>query len=452
MDATLRQIAAWCDGQISPPCAADACITSVSTDSRTLRPGALFVALRGDAFDGHNFVQGAADKGAVAVVAEHPCPALPSIIVPDSLTALGSIARGFRQSQHHVPHIGITGSNGKTTTRELLSCMLASRWTLRTSQKNWNNFIGLPLSLLGSPDIVDAAVMELGTNHPGEIAVLRDICLPSAAIVTSTGDSHLEGFGSSLGVAHEKAEIFKKLPSEGLGIYPAHDPHADVLRAAIPCAAASFSVTDAPADLQARNITSTPDGMRFSINDIAVFLPLLGRHNVSNCLAAMLAAQYLGFSLEECAAAVSRINPVEGRLQPVRTAAGITVINDAYNANPTSMRAALQVLSELPGQRRIAVLGDMLELGEKAQSLHRDVGADAAALGLDALFALGPNCAALAGAAAADSQLQIFHFAAIENLWAALKKYCAPGDLLLVKGSHGMKMDTIVSKLLAWTC
>ncbi|MCC8189118.1 MAG: UDP-N-acetylmuramoyl-tripeptide--D-alanyl-D-alanine ligase [Planctomycetes bacterium] len=453
MHVTLSELAGWCGGTVIPAVAADTVAAGISTDSRTIQKGDLFVAIDGLNMDGHRFIKFAATAGAVAAVVEKKTPdtgRLPIILVDDTLEALGRMANGYRWHPPLIPWIAVTGSNGKTTTRELLSLILATRWKVRSSKRNWNNFVGLPLSMMGQPEDAGVAVMELGTSHPGEIAKLREICVPTIAIVTCTGDSHLEGFGTIEAVAREKADIFGWIPPDGLAIFPADDPHADILRQAVVHKMATFATGDRPADLVARDIVVSEKGSDFTVDGVPVHLPLLGRHNIGNCLAAMLAARHLGIGYAEAAAALRRAKPVAGRLQVTVTPAKITVINDSYNANPNSVLAALQVLADLPDGRKIVVLGDMLELGPDSRRLHREVGLAVGMMDLDALFVTGPESAAMAEAAQVNARIVIRHFPSVEALWMGLRTFLKPGDQVLVKGSRGMLMERVVNQLLDW--
>ena len=454
MDLTLAELAGWCGGKIEPGTAGELPVRGISTDSRTIKSGELFVAINGLNMDGHRFVRFAAAAGAVAAVVEkktHDTGRLPLVLVDDTLDALGRMANGYRWHPPLIPWVAVTGSNGKTTTRELLSLILSSRWKVRTSKRNWNNFIGLPLSMLSEPADAGVAVMEMGTSHPGEIAKLREICVPTIGIVTSTGESHLEGFGNSQAVAREKADVFGWLPPDGLAIFPADDANADILRQGVVHRAATFcSSANCQADLIARDIEVTADGSRFTVDGTRVFLPLLGRHNVGNCLAAMLAARHLGIEYADSARALALAKPVAGRLQATRTPSRLTVVNDSYNANPNSVLAALQVLADLPEGRKIAVLGDMMELGGDSRRWHREIGLTVGMMDLDALFATGPESAAMAEAAQVNARITVRHFPSVEALWMTLRTFLKPGDQILVKGSRGMLMERVVNQLLDW--
>ncbi len=455
MDITLSELANWCGGKLIPADAGELVVRGVSTDSRTIREGELFVAINGLNMDGHRFVRFAAAAGAVAAVVEkksHDTGRLPIILVDDTLDALGRMANGYRWHPPLIPWIAVTGSNGKTTTRELLALMLGSRWKVRTSKRNWNNFIGLPLSMMSEPDDAGVAVMEMGTSHPGEIAKLREICVPTIGIVPSTGASALEGFGNSQAVAREKADVFGWLPPDGLAIYPADDPNAALLASGVIHKAATFCIRDdCMADLIAKDIVVTAEGSQFTVDGgVRVLLPLLGRHNIGNCLAAMLAARHLGIDYAESARAVRRAKPVPGRLQATRTPSKVTVINDSYNANPNSVLAALEVLADLPEGRKIVVFGDMMELGADSRRWHREVGLSVGMMDLDALFVTGPESAAMAEAAQVNARIVVRHFPSVEALWMTLRTFLKPGDQVLVKGSRGMLMERIVNQLLDW--
>ncbi|MDR1535125.1 MAG: UDP-N-acetylmuramoyl-tripeptide--D-alanyl-D-alanine ligase [Planctomycetota bacterium] len=453
MNLLLAELAKWCGGTIEPPEAGGIRIRGVSSDSRTIKAGELFVAINGLKQDGHKFVKPAMAAGAAAAVVEKylgEYGSMPLVMVGDSLKALGDMANGYRWHPPLIPWVAVTGSNGKTTTRELLSLILGTRWKVRTSSRNWNNLVGLPLSMLGGPDDARAAVMEFGTGGPGEIARLREICVPTLAIITSTGDTHLEGFGSSQGVAREKAEIFKWLRQDGLAVFPADDANFDILRAGAPGRQATFSLSGRPADLNAGDIRLTASGSEFTAEGVKITLPLLGLHNIGNCLAAMLAARHLGIPFAEAGEALGRAKPVAGRLQPLATAAGLLVINDSYNANPNSVLAALNVLADLPEGRKIAVVGDMLELGRESRRLHREVGLSAGLMDIDALFTVGSESAAMAEAAQASVRLVVHHYSSLEALWLDLRGFLLPGDRVLVKGSRGMLMERVVNQLLDW--
>ncbi len=455
MHVTLSELAAWCGGELVPHDAGDLVARGVSTDSRTIGKGEVFVAIDGLNQDGHRYIRFAASAGAAAAVVEkrpHDPGKLPLIVVDDSLDALGRIANGFRWHPPLIPWVAVTGANGKTTTRQLLSLILSSRWSVRTSRRNWNNFIGLALSMMGQPDDAGVGVMEMGMTRPGDIGRLREVCVPTIGIVTSTGQSHLEGFHDIGAVAREAADIFGWIPPDGLAVYPADDPNVDVLRGAVIHRGASFSTNPGvQADLVARDIEVTADGSQFTVEGGArILLPLLGRHNIGNCLAAMLAARHLGIDYHEAGRAIMKAKPVAGRLQAIKTPAKLTIINDSYNANPDSALAALEVLADFPPGRKIVVFGDMEDLGRDGRRWHREVGLSVGMLDLDALFVTGPETAAMAEAAQVNARIVVRHFPSVEALWMTLRAYLKPGDQILVKGSRGMLMERVVNQLQEW--
>ncbi len=455
MKVTLSELAGWCGGKLVPGDAGNLVVRGVSTDSRTIREGELFVAIDGLNQDGHRFLRFAASEGAVAAVVEkntHDAGRLPLIYVDDSLEALGRMANGYRWHPPLIPWVAVAGANGKTTTRRLLSLILSSRWPVRMSRRNWNNFIGLPLSMMGGPDDAGAAVMETGSGRPGEIAKLREICVPTIGIVTSTGNSRLEGFGDGRAAAREDADIFGWLPPDGLAVFPASDPNADILRNSVVHRSATFSVNPSvQADLVARDLELTPDGSSFTVDGGArILLPLLGRHNIGNCLAAMLAARHLGIDYHEAGRAVMKAKPAAGRLEAFRTPSRLIVINDSYNANPDSALAALEVLADFPEGRKIAVFGDMAGLGQDSRRWHRELGLAAGMMDLDALFATGAGAAVMAEAAQVNARIVVRHFRSAEALWMELRTFLRPNDQVLVKGSREMLMERVVNQLREW--
>jgi UDP-N-acetylmuramyl pentapeptide synthase len=294
--------------------------------------------------------------------------------------------------------------------------------------------------------------MEMGSEHPGGIAKLREICVPTIGIVTSTGNSRLEGFGDSRAVAREGADIFGWLPPDGLAVFPADDPNTEILRNSVIHRSATFSGNPAvQADLVARDIEVTADGSRFTVDGGArILLPLLGRHNIGNCLAAMLAARHLGIDYHEAGRAIMKAKPAAARLEAIRTPAKLTVINDSYNANPDSALAALEVLADFPEGRKIAVFGDMAGLGADSRRWHRELGLAAGMMDMDALFTTGADAAVMAEAAQVNARIVVRHFPSVEALWMDLRTFLKPKDQILVKGSRGMLMERVVNQLREW--
>ncbi len=451
MTITLRTIAGWTGGQLVGE-DVDRAVRGFSTDTRTLRRGELFIALRGDELDGHDFLAQALGKGACGAVVDRPdvLHGWPGVQVADTLQALGDLAHHFRWEQRLIPWIAVTGSNGKTTTREMLRRILRTRGTVAVPPRNYNNLIGLPLTILGAPEDAWAGLVEMGTNAPGEIARLTEIATPTISIVTNIGSAHLAGLDSEENVAREKATVFSRLPEDGLAILPAGSPYAGQLREQVTGLCATFGVEE-PADLVAEDVQFDAEGVSFRARGVAFRLGLLGRHNVANCLAALLAADHLGVGLEESAEALQRMKPIDGRLQVLRME-HFTVINDAYNANPDSLRSAVDVMEAFdPSVRRVVVIGDMLELGERSRALHREAGLFLASKGIDVILAVGREAVPLAEAAASASARSVVrHFGTLAALLRKDERYVQPGDLILVKGSRGMHMEDVIKTLKAW--
>lgn len=427
---------------------------AICTDTRTILPGDAFVALRGDTFDGAEFLETAQQRGASVLVTsripEGFVPRVPTLMVPDSLAAYGRIARAWRDQQRACV-VGITGSNGKTTTRELCTQVLSRQFQVLQNEANENNQVGVPRTLLRLNERHDFAVIEMGTSEPGEIAALAAIGGPQCGILTSIGESHLEGLGSVEGVLHEKSALLKALPRDGIAIVNYDDPNC--IRAAMvaDCRIVSYG-TDARCELRATNIRGNRWGTQFVLNGKHEFrMPLHGLHNVSNALAALAVGWVSGVDPYEMQIALRRILPVGRRLQYANLG-GVHVLDDSYNANPASTKAALRTLAGFEGEgQRIAVLGDMLELGDHTTRLHREVAELAASLAIDLVITVGPNMGAAAAMIehkfmeAGRGSVWRFEFsaAAAEQLAAEVQ----PGDVVLVKGSNGMRMNTVVNEL-----
>lgn len=427
----------------------DARFTGVSTDSRSIARGQLFVALQGPSFDGHEFVAAAESAGAVgAMVSRRAAMVLPQVVVEDTRRALGAYAHAWRM-QFGYPVVGLTGSNGKTTTKEMIAAILARRGPVLATRGNLNNDIGVPLTLLGLEEKHTAAVIEMGANHIGEIATLVALVEPTVALVTNAGPAHLEGFGSVEGVAHGKGELYQGLGRDARAVVNMDDEWA-----ALWCEfAAGHEVTtfaiDRPADFRVLpdSIHALADGgQKFTLNspggDHQVTLPVPGLHNVRNALAAIAAAVTAGAAVADAVAALAAFKPVAGRLVTRQLNGGGTLIDDTYNANPASVAAAVQVLAAQPGTRWL-VLGDMGELGPDAAAMHAAVGAQAKASGIDRLFALGP----LARSAADAFGNGATHFDDIDGLLTALGAHVPADVTVLVKGSRSMRMERVVAAL-----
>ncbi len=422
---------------------ADVPLQGVCTDTRRLRPGQLFVALQGPNFDGHDFVPAALEAGAAACLVSRPL-ASPGIVVEDTRRALGELARAWRR-RFALPVVAVTGSNGKTTVKEMLAAILASQGETLATRGNLNNDIGVPLTLFELDAGHRAAVIEMGANHPGEIAWLVSLARPEVALVTNAGPAHLEGFGSIEGVARAKGEIFAGLPEHGTAVINADDDYAPLWRE---LAGARRILTfglrnkaDVSAEWQA-----TRRGSRLRVRtpagDFETELPLPGEHNVMNALAATAAALAAGVAPPAIGAALATVRGAPGRLQIKAGPAGSTLLDDTYNANPASLAAALRVLRGFPG-RHLLALGDMGELGPEAEALHAAAGRLAREAGVACLVAVGPMAAAAAGAFGSGARI----CASREEAVAVLREMLQREDVLLVKGSRASRMDEVVAAL-----
>ena len=439
-------------------------VEGVSTDTRTIAPGSLFVALRGERFDAHDFLPDAAARGAAAAVVAEPfaergapgAPAgLPLLAVPDTLAALGAIARLHRR-RFRIPVVAVTGSNGKTTTREMIAAVLSTRGKVLKTEGNLNNEVGVPLTLLGLDATHTAAVVEMGMSRSGEIARLAAIAEPQIGLVTLAGAAHLEGLGSIDAVADAKAELYQGLPPGGIAIANADD--ARMLRRAQASGRRMITFSAAKGrrgDVVVLEVVSQgDDGLRFVLGvgnrELAVHVPgLVGAHNAANGAAAAAAAIALGCTDREIARGLAEVRPVGRRLRLERLPSGVRLLDDCYNANPASTSAALRTLADLAaatGARPVAVLGDMLELGPAEEEAHRALGAEAARAGVKALASFGPR-SRLGAESARAAGLDAFHTEDLASLVRWAKENVGPADVLLVKGSRGMKLERLVEAL-----
>jgi UDP-N-acetylmuramoyl-tripeptide--D-alanyl-D-alanine ligase len=441
----------------------------VNTDTRSLAEGELFLAIRGDSHDGHAFVAEADRRGAGAVVVEREhaerrlgCGV---VVVRDTLAALGDLARQHRRRRG--PRVvAVTGSNGKTTTKEMLAAVLEQEvgagLVLRTLGTQ-NNLVGLPLTLLRLGEAERVVVLELGMNAPGEIYRLAEIAEPDVGVVTCVAPAHLEGLGSIHGVAEAKGELYRRLRASAVAVANADDPWVAATAGAfpgrkLPYAIAAEALPDGtPVELRARDVVDHGlEGTAFRLvveggGEVPVRLAVPGRHNVSNALAAAAAARALGVSLAAVRAGLEAFQPPGMRMEVMRLPNGVTVLNDAYNANPASMAAALRTLAASRGRRRLAALGEMRELGAAAAAAHEALGGEAAAAGLDALFLLGPWAERVrAGAEAAGLAAERIVVAADHaELASRVLALCRPGDVLLLKGSRGAAMEEVLRRLVS---
>lgn len=419
-------------------------ITSVSTDSRKLDRGSLFIPLKGEKADGHSFLAQAA-KTCAAVLSEHEISLpVPVLHVEDSLKALGALAAGYKK-KFTLSTVAITGSAGKTTTKEMLSAMLSEKFVTHSTQGNFNNNIGVPLTLLGIDRHTQAAVVEMGMNHFGEISLLSKMTAPDLGVIASAGTQHIEFLGSREGIVKAKLEILDGMAADAPLVLNGDDAllwqQKETLEQGRRLIV--FGADNPNCDVTARNIMERDGGTAFTIvysgGKIDAFLPVAGAHNVKNALGAAAAALYMGISPESVAHALAGFENT-GMRQKTYLCSGFTIIEDCYNAGPESMAAALKVLGTHPG-RRIAVLGDMLELGSYGPELHRQLGTQAAQAA-DEIFLFGEATTYARETAGAKAR----HFSSKDELVRALKDSCLGGETILFKGSRGMRMEDMLKK------
>ncbi len=447
MNWLLSQVALAVDGRLTGP---DVALSGVTTDTRAIAAGQLFIALRGERFDAHDFLETAALSAAALMVAdENKLPAgVSAVVVADTRLALGRLAAAWRAS-FTLPVIAVTGSNGKTTTKEMIAAILKAQFgdDVLATRGNLNNDIGLPQTLLGMNATHRAAVIEMGMNHPGEIAYLAEIGAPTVALLTNAQRAHLEGMGDMDEVAREKGSIFGGLQSAGVAVINVDDSYGALwCEMAAPHQVRSFGI-DHAADVHG---TVRQHGLETALElsavegEAAIRLLVPGRHNARNAVAAAAACLAAGVPLSAVVAGLEGFAGVKGRLQRRAGNKGAELLDDTYNANPDSVRAGIDVLAATIG-RKLLVLGDMGEIGEASGQYHDEIGGYAKSQGIDRLFALGD---------AAQQAVRNFgegarHFCNIEKLIAAVDKELGPETTVLIKGSRFMKMERVADALAA---
>ncbi|WP_077210582.1 UDP-N-acetylmuramoyl-tripeptide--D-alanyl-D-alanine ligase [Bacillus dakarensis] len=430
-------------------------INGVTIDSRKIQAGNLFVPLKGENADGHRFVEAALKNGAAASLWQSDVPNppkdLPILIVEDTEAALQELARSYR-SQLSVKVVGITGSNGKTTTKDMTAALLSLQYKVQKTEGNFNNHLGLPLTILGLNEDTEIAVLEMGMSGKGEIDFLTKLARPEAVVITNIGESHLQDLGSREGIAEAKLEILRGLQANGLVVYHGDEPllqgpmrefHGD---AKLQTFGRFNHNTVYPVDVQQHQ-----KGSQFKINgiDLQFILPVLGVHNVLNALAAMLVSRYFGIPFESMNEGFSNLKVTNMRMELVEGEKGEKIINDAYNASPTSMKAAIDLVTDLSGyQKKIVVLGDMLELGEEEQNFHTEIGRGIDSSKVNFVFTYGNLGEYIAkGALENFSKERVFAFLHKEDLIKSLQNYTDESTLVLVKASRGMKLEEVVRAL-----
>jgi UDP-N-acetylmuramoyl-tripeptide--D-alanyl-D-alanine ligase len=433
-------------------------ITGVSIDSRSLAVGEAFFAIKGHRLDGHAYLSEAAGRGSACLVVhdlpDEVPPNVPLVLVQDTTKSLGRLA-AWHRAKFAIPVVAVTGSNGKTTTKELMAAILGTRWNTLKPAGSFNNQWGLPLTLLELGPEHGALVVELGTNQPGEIAELAALAKPTVGAVTVVAPVHTEFLGSLEGVRDEKAGLVRALAPEGVAVLNADDARVASMARDTRARVLTFG-TAATADVRAvGEISDGPDGLTFTLvhggATQRIALALSGRHNVVNALAAAGAGVALGFSLAEIATGLAAARPAKGRCV-WRMAGEVRLLDDTYNANPESVRAALDTVAAHRGgaRRLVVVLGDMLELGPAVEEAHREIGRYAVSpAGADVVVGMGRHARTLVEAARAAGVSEAQHTETFEDTVAFLLKELVPGDLVLVKGSRGMRMERIVDALVA---
>jgi UDP-N-acetylmuramoyl-tripeptide--D-alanyl-D-alanine ligase len=434
----------------------DTRFTAVGTDSRAIVPGQLFVALRGERFDGHDFVDAALDAGAAAVLVDqrwdsaHPHSSTVRLVVDDTRLALGTLAAGWR-ARFDIPLLGITGSNGKTTVKDMCAAVMrawaGSDAAVLATQGNLNNDIGLPLTLLGLRAQHRAAVIEMGMNHPGEIACLTRLARPTVALVNNAQRAHLEGMGTLTGVAEEKGRIYEGLGPDGVAVINADDAHVGLWRQLNTGRKLMSFALEAPADVRGRCTVQglgTKLELVTPVGVVNCLLKVPGLHNARNAAAAAAACLAAGVRLDAVVAGLEAYTGTRARLQQRRGPGGSLILDDTYNANPDSVRAGIDVLAQMPGHTFL-VLGDMGEVGECSAQLHDEIGGYAKSCGIDGLFALGEASAV----AVHNFGEGATHFTSVEALVAALAHRLEGQATVLVKGSRFMRMERVADALAA---
>ena len=425
----------------------DVPFSGVSSDSRTIEQGSLFIALRGPNHDGHQHVAAAAEAGAVAALVEHPVDCvIPQIIVEDTRLALGVLATAWRK-ELDTPLLAVTGSNGKTTVKEMCAAILSQAGETLATRGNLNNDIGVPLTLLRLQQEHRFGVIEMGANHPEEIRYLTKLTGPQVAILNNAGSAHLEGFGSLEGVARAKAEIFEGLGENGVAIINADDSFAPLWRELTAEKQVLTFGLEQPADVSARWQGDVYGSRLEVVTPVAEFqldIALPGRHNVMNAQAAIAAATALNIDSRQIIDGLESMQSVGGRLQAQQGVNGAIVIDDSYNANPDSMGAGIRVLAECDGQRYLA-LGDMGELGDESAELHKSVGSEARAAGIDRLYATGELSRGAVEAFGENGH----YFEQQQQLIEALLPAMKDDVTVLVKGSRSSRMERVVEALCA---
>lgn len=454
---TLQQIIEWLElspADVQSSGGGAITIRGVSTDTRTIRQGELYIPLRGERFDGHAFIHDAVQAGAAGVLCEREhLPgnvAAPVLIVRDTLDALQRLAHAYRRHLG-LPVIAVTGSNGKTTTKDLIAAALSSRFNVHKTEGNLNNHIGVPLSLLSIESETDVAVIEMGMNHAGEISLLSRIAEPDFAVVTNVGEAHIGFFAGKDEIAQAKLEIADGLKQNGVLFINGDDALLSaqasglahpVLKVGLGEAADERAISVTAAETGATAFTSERDGMRYE-------LPLMGKHNVTNALFALAVGRKMGLTAAEMAEGLAQVQLTGQRLQLRKTPQGMQVLDDSYNANPASIKAGIETLMAYRGRaRKWVLLGDIMELGQHEEAMHRDIGRYVGKRAIECVFTVGDRARWIhEGALSQKRGRCVKHFASVEEAAAELLKREDPEVVLYVKGSRSIALERVVDAL-----
>jgi UDP-N-acetylmuramoyl-tripeptide--D-alanyl-D-alanine ligase len=448
---TLSQIAQFAAALLSPG-NGTVLINKISTDSRTIKPGELFVGLRGENFEGHDYIEAAARAGASgALVDLNWQGSIPGnfalLRAADTLQAYQNLAANYRKSLP-LKVLAITGSNGKTSTKDFAASVLARKFRVTKTEGNFNNHVGLPRTILEATSDDEIGVWEIGMNHPGEIAALSKIAAPDAAIITNIGVAHIEFMGSREAIATEKGALAETVGPQGTVILNADDRFSEGIAKRTRARVVSAGMTGG--SVRAIEIRQSAEGSEFTIVEGAhrcrAQLPVAGSHMVQNALLAVAAGRAFGLSIEECAAGLAAAPLTKARLQ-IKEIGGVQFLDDSYNANPDSMKAALRTLVELDAEgKRIAVLGEMRELGTESERGHREVGETAATLGVDQLITIGETAEMIAEGARTAGLDKISSARSTSEAAKLLGEIAEPGDLVLIKGSRGARTEEVIEQ------
>ncbi|QKS70354.1 UDP-N-acetylmuramoyl-tripeptide--D-alanyl-D-alanine ligase [Paenalkalicoccus suaedae] len=447
----VSEVAAWTNGEVVGDGAIE--IAGVSTDTRSLVGGNLYVPLAGERFDGHDFYEHAAEAGAVATLWSKQAKDRPSgmtlVLVDDTLDALQLLAENYLDSLA-TRVVAVTGSNGKTTTKDMLASVLGTSYKVHKTQGNFNNHIGLPLTILAMERDTEVAVLEMGMNHRGEIELLSKLAKPDVAVITNIGESHLENLGTREGIAEAKFEITAGLKSDGVLVIHGDEPLLTPLVADVPFTVETFG-TSSECGLVANDIVQGKSGTDFTFDGDAFYIPVLGKHNVNNALASIAVGRAMHVPVAAMQQGLRELAITGMRTELIEGANGVTLINDAYNASPTSVAAAVSLLETMEGySQRIVVLADMLELGEEEEAFHEKVGRELNPEKVDYVFTFGKLGQSIAtGASERFQEGKVFSFTDKTELVEVLSETVTRDAIVLVKGSRGMRLEEVVQELRA---